>query len=277
MSLKTYKPYTKSTRSTVLVDRKGLWKGKPIKSLTAGKISTGGRNNMGRITSRSKGSGHKKRYREVDFYRNKLEIKAKVERIEYDPNRTSYIALLKYEDGLQNYIICPKNLKPGDEIISGNKKEIKIGNCMPLSDIPPGTVIHNVELIEGNGGKLARSAGASVTLSGFDDDYAIIKLSSGETRKVRSLCKATIGSVSNPDQKNIKIGKAGRNRWKGKRPLVRGVAKNPVDHPHGGGEGKTSGGRNPVSPWGQSAKGLKTRKPQKSDKFIISRRKKRNK
>ena len=277
MSLKTYKPYTKSTRSTVLVDRKGLWKGKPIKSLTAGKISTGGRNNMGRITSRSKGSGHKKRYREVDFYRNKLEIKAKVERIEYDPNRTSYIALLKYEDGLQNYIICPKNLKPGDEIISGNKKEIKIGNCMPLSDIPPGTVIHNVELIEGNGGKLARSAGASVTLSGFDDDYAIIKLSSGETRKVRSLCKATIGSVSNPDQKNIKIGKAGRNRWKGKRPLVRGVAKNPVDHPHGGGEGKTSGGRNPVSPWGQSAKGLKTRKPKKSDKFIISRRKKRNK
>jgi large subunit ribosomal protein L2 len=277
MSLKTYKPYTKSTRSTVLVDRKGLWKGKPIKSLTAGKISTGGRNNMGRITSRSKGSGHKKRYREVDFYRNKLEIKAKVERIEYDPNRTSYIALLKYEDGLQNYIICPKNLKPGDEIISGNKKEIKIGNCMPLSDIPPGTVIHNVELIEGNGGKLARSAGASVTLSGFDDDFAIIKLSSGETRKVRSLCKATIGSVSNPDQKNIKIGKAGRNRWKGKRPLVRGVAKNPVDHPHGGGEGKTSGGRNPVSPWGQSAKGLKTRKPQKSDKFIISRRKKRNK
>jgi len=277
MSLKTYKPYTKSTRSTVLVDRKGLWKGKPIKSLTAGKISTGGRNNMGRITSRSKGSGHKKRYREVDFYRNKLEMKAKVERIEYDPNRTSYIALLKYEDGLQNYIICPKNLKPGDEIISGNKKEIKIGNCMPLSDIPPGTVIHNVELIEGNGGKLARSAGASVTLSGFDDDYAIIKLSSGETRKVRSLCKATIGSVSNPDQKNIKIGKAGRNRWKGKRPLVRGVAKNPVDHPHGGGEGKTSGGRNPVSPWGQSAKGLKTRKPQKSDKFIISRRKKRNK
>ena len=277
MSLKTYKPYTKSTRSTVLVDRKGLWKGKPIKSLIVGKISTGGRNNMGRITSRSKGSGHKKRYREVDFYRNKLEMKAKVERIEYDPNRTSYIALLKYEDGLQNYIICPKNLKPGDEIISGNKKEIKIGNCMPLSDIPPGTVIHNVELIEGNGGKLARSAGASVTLSGFDDDYAIIKLSSGETRKVRSLCKATIGSVSNPDQKNIKIGKAGRNRWKGKRPLVRGVAKNPVDHPHGGGEGKTSGGRNPVSPWGQSAKGLKTRKPQKSDKFIISRRKKRNK
>ena len=275
MSLKTYKPYTKSTRSTILVDRKGIWKGRPVKSLTAGKISTGGRNNLGRITSRAKGSGHKKRYRVIDFYRNKLDMKAKVERIEYDPNRTSYIALVKYEDGLKNYIISPKTLKVGDEVISGKKKEIKIGNCMPLSDIPPGTLVHNVELIEGNGGKLARSAGASVTLSGFDGDYSIIKLSSGETRKVRSACKATIGSVSNPDQKNIQIGKAGRNRWKGKRPLVRGVAKNPVDHPHGGGEGKTSGGRNPVSPWGQSAKGLKTRKNKTTDKYIISRRKKR--
>ena len=277
MGLKTYKPYTKSTRTTILVDRKGLWKGRPLKSLTAGKISSGGRNNLGRITSRSRGSGHKKRYRVIDFYRNKLDMKAKVERIEYDPNRTSYIALVKYEDGLRNYIICPKNLKVGDEIISGRKKEIRAGNCMPLSDIPPGTIIHNVELMEGNGGKLARSAGSSVILSGLDGDYAIIKLSSGESRKVRASCKATIGSVSNPDQKNIQIGKAGRNRWKGRRPLVRGVAKNPVDHPHGGGEGKTSGGRNPVSPWGQSAKGLKTRKPKRSDMFIISRRKKRNK
>ena len=248
MSLKTYKPYTKSTRTTILVDRKGLWKGRPFKSLTRGKISSGGRNNLGRITSRAKGAGHKKIYREIDFYRNKLNISAKVERIEYDPNRTSYIALIKYEDGVRNYILCPKNLKVGDNVISGNKKELKVGNCLPLSDIPPGTSVHNVELVEGNGGKLARSAGSSVNLSGFDGDYAIIKLSSGETRKVRSLCKATIGSVSNPDQKNIKIGKAGRNRWKGKRPLVRGVAKNPVDHPHGGGEGKTSGGRNPVSP-----------------------------
>ena len=277
MALKTFKSYTKSTRGTVLVDKKNLWKGKPLKSLTVGSHSTGGRNNLGRITSRSKGAGHKKRYRLIDFYRNKLDMKATVERIEYDPNRTSHIALIKYEDGLKNYILCPRDLKVGDEIVSGKKKEIKIGNCMPLLDIPPGTIIHNVELIEGNGGKLARSAGSSITLSGFDGDYAIIKLSSGESRKVRSACKATIGAVSNPDQKNIQIGKAGRNRWKGKRPLVRGVAKNPVDHPHGGGEGKTSGGRNPVSPWGQSAKGLKTRKPKKSDNLIISRRKKRNK
>ena len=276
MSLKSYKPYTKSTRTTILVDRKGIWKGSPVKSLTKGKISTGGRNNYGRITSRAKGSGHKKLYRQIDFYRNKLDIKGKVERIEYDPNRTSFIALIKYEDKTLNYIICPQNLKTGDEIIAGEKKEIKIGNNMPLRNIPPGTLVHNVELEEGNGGKLARSAGSSVTLSGFDGEHAIIKLSSGEARKVRSGCKATIGSVSNPDQKNIKIGKAGRNRWKGKRPLVRGVAKNPVDHPHGGGEGKTSGGRNPVSPWGQSAKGLKTRKPKMSDKFIITRRKKRN-
>ena len=277
MSLKTYKPYTKSTRGTILVERKNIWKGPPVKSLTRGKISSGGRNNLGRITSRSKGSGHKKRYRLVDFYRNKINVKGKVERIEYDPNRTSYIALIKYADNSRNYIICPQDLNIGDELISSDNVEIKNGNCMPLKNVPPGTIIHNVELIPGNGGKLARSAGAFVTLSGFDDDYAIIRLSSGETRKVKSTCKATIGSVSNPDQKNIKIGKAGRNRWKGKRPMVRGVAKNPVDHPHGGGEGKTSGGRNPVAPWGQSAKGVKTRKPQRSDQFIISRRKKRNK
>jgi len=277
MSLKSYKPYTKSTRTTILVDRKNIWKGPPIKSLTKGKNSSGGRNNLGRITSRSKGAGHKKRYRIIDFYRNKIDVVGKVERIEYDPNRTSYIALIKYEDKSQNYIICPEGIKVGEQIVSGNTKEIKIGNCMPLKDIPPGTLVHNVELEEGNGGKLARSAGSSVTLSGFDGEHAIIKLSSGETRKVRANCKATIGTVSNADQKNIQIGKAGRNRWKGKRPMVRGVAKNPVDHPHGGGEGKTSGGRNPVSPWGQSAKGLKTRKPKRSDQFIISRRKKRNK
>ena len=277
MSLKTFKPYTKSTRTTILVDRKNIWKGSPVKSLTRGKHSSGGRNNLGRITSRAKGAGHKKRYRIIDFYRNKIDVIGNVIRIEYDPNRTSYIALIKYEDKSQNYIICPEGMKAGDKIVSGNSKEIKNGNCMPLKDIPPGTLVHNVELEEGNGGKLARSAGSSVTLSGFDDEHAIIKLSSGETRKVRSNCKATIGTVSNADQKNIQIGKAGRNRWKGKRPMVRGVAKNPVDHPHGGGEGKTSGGRNPVSPWGQSAKGLKTRKPKRSDQFIISRRKKGNK
>ena len=275
MALKSYKPYTKSTRTTVLVDKKNIWKGSPQKPLTRGKISSGGRNNLGRITSRAKGAGHKKRYRIIDFHRNKIDVFGTVERIEYDPNRSSFIALINYDDKSKNYIICPQNINIGDKIISGVQKEIKIGNCMPLSDIPPGTQVHNVELNEGAGGKLARSAGASVTLSGIDDDYAIIKLSSGETRKVRKTCKATIGTVSNPDQKNIKIGKAGRNRWKGKRPQTRGVAMNPVDHPHGGGEGKTAGGRNPVSPWGQSAKGLKTRRPQRSDKFIITRRKKR--
>ncbi|RPG96529.1 MAG: 50S ribosomal protein L2 [Candidatus Pelagibacter sp. TMED165] len=275
MALKTFKPYTKSTRGTVIVDKSILWKGSSYKPLTRGQKSTGGRNNYGRITSRHSGGGAKHKFRVIDFLRKKMNVEAIVERIEYDPNRTAYIALIKYSDNERNYIICPQGLKQGDKILSGKKAEIKIGNALELKDIPPGTLIHNVELIPGNGGKLARSAGSSVTLSGYDDDYAIIKLSSGETRKVRSNCLGTIGVVSNPDQKNIKIGKAGRNRWKGKRPQSRGVAMNPVDHPHGGGEGKTSGGRSPVSPWGQSAKGLKTRKPKRSDKFIITRRKKR--
>ena len=276
MALKTFKPYTKSTRGTILVDRTGLWKGKPFKSLVSPKNAMKGRNNNGHITSINRAGGHKKMYRHVDFYRKKFDMEATVERIEYDPNRSCYIMLVKFEDNTHAYFLAPQKIKVGDKVESGSKKEIKVGNCMPLQDIPPGTQVHNVELVLGGGGKLARSAGASVTLSGFDEEYAIIKLSSGETRKVAKNCKATIGSVSNPDQKNIKIGKAGRNRWKGKRPQTRGVAMNPVDHPHGGGEGKTAGGRNPVSPWGQSAKGLKTRKPQRSDKFIISRRKKRN-
>ena len=276
MGLKTFKPYTKSTRGTVIVDKSALWKGSPYKPLTRGQKSTGGRNNYGRITSRHKGGGAKHKYRVIDFYRKKKNMPASIERIEYDPNRTSYIALIKYEDNERSYIICPQGLKVVDKVISGENVEIKIGNSLKLKDIPPGTVIHNVELIPNNGGKLARSAGSSVTLSGLDEEYAIMKLSSGETRKVSSNCGATIGSVSNPDQKNIKIGKAGRNRWKGKRPQSRGVAMNPVDHPHGGGEGKTSGGRSPVSPWGQSAKGLKTRRPKRSDKYIINRRKKRN-
>jgi|TARA_B110000211_G_scaffold232327_1_gene295786 large subunit ribosomal protein L2 len=275
MALKTFKPYTKSTRGTVIVDKSNLWKGSSYKPLTKGQSSTGGRNNNGRITSRHAGGGAKHKYRIIDFFRKKKDVEATVERIEYDPNRTAYIALIKYDDDLRNYIICPQKLKVGDKISSGKKIEIKVGNCLELKDIPPGTSIHNVELLAGNGGKLARSAGSSVTLSGYDGDYAILKLSSGETRKVRSDCTATIGVVSNPDQKNIKIGKAGRNRWRGKRPQTRGVAMNPVDHPHGGGEGKTSGGRSPVSPWGQSAKGLKTRRPQRSDKLIITRRKKR--
>ncbi len=275
MALKTFKPYTKTTRATVVVDKSSLWKGSSYKPLTRGQNVTGGRNNYGRITSRHMGGGSKHKYRIIDFFRKKKNVSASVDRIEYDPNRTAFIALITYEDNEKAYIICPQGLKVGDKIISGKNVEIKIGNSLELKDIPPGTSIHNVELIPGNGAKLARSAGSSITLSGYDGDYAILKLSSGETRKVSSACIGTIGVVSNPDQKNIKIGKAGRNRWRGKRPQTRGVAMNPVDHPHGGGEGKTSGGRSPVSPWGQSAKGLKTRRPQRSDKLIITRRKKR--
>ena len=272
MPLKTFKSYTKSTRGTVLVDRKGIWKGKPLKSLSLGKSSTGGRNNLGRITSRSKGAGHKNKYRLIDFYRKKDDIKAKVERLEYDPNRTAYLALIKYTDGTKNYIIAPNQIKIGDEIVSGRNKEIKIGNSMPLSDIPAGTDIHNIELAPNGGAKLVRSAGSSAQISGTDENYCIIKLTSGEIRKVINTARATIGSVSNSEHQNIKNGKAGRNRWKGKRPSVRGVAMNPVDHPHGGGEGKTSGGRSPVSPWGQSAKGFKTRKNKRTNKYIISRK-----
>ena len=275
MALKIFKSYTKSTRGTVLVDRKNLWRGKSLKSLTRGKHSTGGRNNLGRITSRSKGAGHKQKYREIDFYRKKDNLKAKIERIEYDPNRSAHVALIKYEDGLMSYILAPNKIKIGDEVVSGKNKEIEIGNCMPLSDIPTGSDIHNIELYPNGGGKLARSAGSSAQISGKDENYCIIKLGSGEIRKIINTARATIGSVSNTDHQNIKIGKAGRNRWKGRRPSVRGVAMNPVDHPHGGGEGKTSGGRNPVSPWGQSAKGLKTRNNKSTNKFIMLRRKKR--
>ena len=275
MSLKTFKSYTKSSRGTVLVDRKHLWKGKPLKPLSLGKVSSGGRNNLGRITSRGQGAGHKKKYRVVDFYRKKDDLKAKVERIEYDPNRSANLALIKYEDGVWNYILAPNQIKIGDDVISGKSKEIKIGNCMPLNDIPAGTDIHNIELTPNGGGKLVRSAGSSAQILGTDEKYCVIKLQSGEIRKVINFARATIGSVSNSDHQNIKIGKAGRNRWRGKRPSVRGVAMNPVDHPHGGGEGKTSGGRHPVSPWGQSAKGLKTRKNKTTNKYIISRRKKR--
>ena len=271
MTLKIFKSYTKSTRGTVLVDRKNLWKGKSLKSLTIGKHSTGGRNNLGRITSRSRGAAHKHKYREIDFYRKKDNLKAKVERIEYDPNRSAHVALIKYEDGVLSYVLAPNKINIGDEIVSGRNKEIKVGNCMPLSDIPAGTEIHNIELSPNQGGKMVRSAGSSAQISGTDENYCIIKLNSGEVRKVINTARATIGSVSNTDHQNIKIGKAGRNRWKGRRPSVRGVAMNPVDHPHGGGEGKTSGGRSPVSPWGQSAKGLKTRSNKITNKYIISR------
>jgi len=277
MSLKTFKPYTKSTRGTVIISKDNLWKGRPEKSLTVGQKSSSGRNNLGRITSRRRGTGHKKRYRVIDFYRSKDDMKATVERIEYDPNRTCHIMLIKYENGEKSYILAPQGIKAGEQIISGTKKEIKIGNCMPLHDIPVGTAIHNVEIEPGSGGKIARSAGASVQISGSDGEYSIIKLGSGEIRKINSKSKATIGVLSNPDQKNIKIGKAGRNRWLGIRPSVRGVAMNPVDHPHGGGEGKTAGGRNPVTPWGKSTKGLKTRNNKRTDKYIVSRRAKKRK
>ena len=277
MSLKTFKPYTKTTRGTVLINKKDLWKGKPYKPLTSANNSSKGRNNLGRITSRNHGGGHKHKYRQIDFHRKKFEMIAEIERIEYDPNRTCHIMLVKFQDGKKYYYLAPQNVQVGQKIMNGPNSEIKVGNCLPLRDIPVGINIHNVEIQPGAGGKIARSAGSSVTISGIDGNYSIIKMSSGEVRKIDSRSLATIGVLSNPDQKNIKIGKAGRSRWLGRRPHTRGVVKNPVDHPHGGGEGKSAGGRHPVSPWGQSAKGLKTRKPKRSDKFIISRRKKRNK
>ena len=277
MTLKTFKPYTKSTRGTVLIDKSGLWKGKPYKPLTSVNRSSKGRNNLGRITSRNHGGGHKHKYRIIDFHRNKIDIKGLVERIEYDPNRSCYIMLIKFEDNEMKYYLAPQNVKVGDTIENGSNAEIKPGNSLALKDIPTGMDIHNVEIQPGSGGKIARAAGSSVTISGIDGNYSIIKMVSGEIRKIDSRSMATIGVLSNPDKKNIKIGKAGRSRWLGIRPHTRGVVKNPVDHPHGGGEGKSAGGRHPVSPTGQSAKGLKTRDNKRTDKFIIRRRKKRGK
>ena len=275
MALKSFKPYTKSTRSTILVDRSDLWKGKPEKSLTKFKKRAVGRNNQGRITTRHKMMGHKKRYRLIDFKRAKNDIPAEVKRFEYDPFRSANIMLVEYQDKTLSYVLGVEGLKIGEKIVSGDKTEVQKGNSMMLKNIPAGTSVHNIELTPGKGGILARSAGSSATVMGQDDDYTLIKLGSGETRKILSKCKATIGQVSNVDNKNKKIGKAGRNRWLGKRPTVRGVVMNPVDHPHGGGEGKTSGGRNPVTPWGQGTRGLKTRNNKKTDQFIISRKKKR--
>ena len=272
MALKQYKPYTKSTRSTILIDRTGLWKGKPYKPLTSQNKSVKGRNNMGRITARNHGGGHKQKYRVIDFFRKKFDMSALIERIEYDPNRSCHIMLVKFDDGEKAYYLAPQNIKVGEQIQNGPNSEIKIGNALPLKDIPVGIDIHNVELQPGAGGKIARAAGAHVTISGTDGNYSIIKMTSGEVRKIDSRCLATIGVLSNPDQKNISIGKAGRSRWLGRRPHTRGVAMNPVDHPHGGGEGKTSGGRHPVSPTGVSAKGLKTRDNKRTDKYIIRRR-----
>jgi len=274
MALKKFNPVTPSLRGTVMVSREGLWKGKPVKGLTVGKTSSGGRNNHGHTTVRFRGGGHKQSYRVVDFKRRKFDVPATVERIEYDPNRTAFIALLKYQDGELAYIVAPQRLAVGDSVVSGLRADIKPGNAMPLGAIPVGTIIHNIEMKPGAGGKVARSAGTFAQLVGKDSGYAQVKLMSGELRIVRAECMATIGAVSNPDNSNIHIGKAGRSRWLGRRPHNRGVVMNPVDHPHGGGEGRTSGGRHPVTPWGKPTKGYKTRVNKRTDKLIIRRRNK---
>src|SRR6516165_8520386 len=272
MALKNYKPTTPGQRQLVLVDRSGLYKGKPVKALTEGKSSTGGRNNLGRITTRFRGGGHKKAYRTIDVRRARHDAPATVERIEYDPNRTGFIALIKYKDGEQAYILAPQRLAVGDTIIAGNHVDVKPGNVMPLGNMPIGTIVHNIETKIGKGGQLARSAGTYAQLVGRDQDYVILRLNSGEQRLVHGRCRGSIGAVSNPDHMNISIGKAGRKRWLGRRPHNRGVAMNPIDHPHGGGEGRTSGGRHPVTPWGKPTKGKKTRTNKKTTKFIISSR-----
>ncbi|MDX2095333.1 MAG: 50S ribosomal protein L2 [Alphaproteobacteria bacterium] len=272
MALKHFKPTTPGQRQLVLVDRSDLYKGKPVKTLVEATSSTGGRNNAGRVTSFQKGGGHKRAYRVIDFKRRKFDMPARVERLEYDPNRSAFIALIQYEDGTQSYILAPQRLNQGDFVVAGLRADIKPGNAMPLASIPIGTIVHNVEMKPGKGGQIGRSAGAYVQLVGKDSGYAQIKLRSGELRMVPADCMATIGAVSNPDHQNEVMGKAGRNRWKGKRPHVRGVAMNPVDHPHGGGEGKTSGGRHPVTPWGQPTKGFKTRNPKRKNKLIIRTR-----
>jgi len=273
MALRNYKPTSPSRRNLVLIDRSDLWKGKPEKGLTEGLSSKGGRNNAGRITARRRGGGHKRRYRIIDFKRNKFDMPATVERIEHDPNRSAFIALISYEDGQKAYIIAPQRLAPGDTVVSGDRVDIKPGNALPMTNIPVGTIVHNVELKVGAGAQIARSAGTYVQLIGKDQGYAQLRMNSGEIRIIRAECMATIGAVSNPDKANIKLGKAGRKRWLGKRPSVRGVAMNPVDHPHGGGEGRTSGGRHPVTPWGKPTKGKRTRSNKKTDRLIIRRRK----
>ncbi len=272
MALKKYKPTTPGQRGLVLIDRADLYKGRPEKTLTQGLTKKGGRNNTGRITARRIGGGSKKLYRIVDFKRRKWDMPATVERIEYDPNRTAFIALVKYEDGELNYVIAPQRLAVGDTIIAGAKVDIRPGNAMPLSGMPIGTIIHNVEMKPLKGGQIARSAGSYAQFVGRDGGYAQIRLGSGELRLVRQECMATVGAVSNSDHSNQNFGKAGRTRWKGKRPSVRGVAMNPIDHPHGGGEGRTSGGRNPVTPWGKPTKGPRTRNNKTTDKLIIRSR-----
>ena len=272
MALKTFKPITPGLRQLVIVDRSELHKGKPVKALTEGKHSSGGRNNHGRITVRFRGGGHKKTYRLVDFKRRKNDMAAKVERIEYDPNRTAFIALIKYTDGTLSYILAPQRLSPGDEVVSGNQVDVKPGNAMPLANMPVGTIVHNVEMKLGKGGAIARSAGSYAQIVGRDQGYVIVRLNSGEQRLILGQCYGTVGAVSNPDHMNTSIGKAGRTRWLGWRPHNRGVVMNPVDHPHGGGEGRTSGGRHPVTPWGKPTKGKKTRTNKSTTKFIVTSR-----
>jgi large subunit ribosomal protein L2 len=272
MALKTFKPKTQTRRGTILIDRKQLWTGPPVKALTEGLTSSGGRNNLGRITTRHHGGGHKRRYRQVDFKRRKFDVPGVVERLEYDPNRTAFLALVRYADGERSYILAPQRLKVGASVIAGLQADIKPGNAMPMKAIPVGTFLHNVELQAGKGGQIARAAGSYVQLVGKDRGFAQLRMASGEQRLVSAECMATIGAVSNPDNQNIKIGKAGRTRWKGIRPTVRGVAMNPIDHPLGGGEGRTSGGRHPVSPWGQPTKGYRTRRNKRTQKYILRRR-----
>lgn len=274
MALKTHKPRSPGLRTLVITDRSDLWNGRPEKSLTEGKHSKGGRNNNGRITQRHRGGGHKNLYRKIDFRRRKYDVEATVVRLEYDPNRNAHIALIEYKDGEKSYILAPQRLKAGDKVIAGTKTDVKPGNAMVLKNMPIGSIIHNVEMKPGKGGQMIRSAGTFGQLVGRDQGYAQIKLASGEVRMVSQECMGTIGAVSNPDAFNTNKGKAGRNRWAGKRPHTRGVAMNPVDHPLGGGEGRSAGGRNPVTPWGKPTKGYRTRKNKRTDKFIVRRRRK---
>jgi large subunit ribosomal protein L2 len=272
MALKSYKPTTPGQRGLVLIDRSELWKGRPVKTLTEGLTKKGGRNNTGRITARRIGGGAKRLYRIVDFKRRKWDMSATVERIEYDPNRSAFIALVVYEDGERAYILAPQRLGVGDKIVAGAKVDVKPGNAMPLAGMPIGTIVHNVEMKPGKGGQIARAAGTYAQFVGRGGGYAQLRLTSGELRAVRQECIATVGAVSNPDNSNQNFGKAGRTRHQGKRPSVRGVAMNPIDHPHGGGEGRTSGGRHPVTPWGKPTKGPKTRTNKSTDKYILRSR-----
>ncbi|MBY5653043.1 50S ribosomal protein L2 [Rhizobium leguminosarum] len=278
MALKTFNPITPSQRQLVIVDRSTLYKGKPVKALTEGLTKSGGRNNLGRITARFIGGGHKRTYRLIDFKRRKFDVEGTVERIEYDPNRTAFIALVNYADGEKAYILAPQRLAAGDKVIASEKAvDVKPGNTMPLQFIPVGSIIHNVEMKPGKGGQIARSAGGYAQLVGRDQGMAILRLNSGEQRLVHGSCLASIGAVSNPDHANINDGKAGRTVWRGKRPHNRGVVMNPVDHPHGGGEGRTSGGRHPVTPWGKPTKGKRTRSNKSTDKMIMRSRHQRKK